>query len=200
MIEDKYSAGLVSQSFWFIEFKKIAFMLKEGKNKEEIKKICLDNNLLGAVKEYRAKRMYAYIINRINRLDDELLDLFVCSDLSTQKLINLICILRGDRLFTEFLYEVYREKIMLGYTQIEDKDLNVFFNDKANQNEDINSWVDSTKKRLKGIYVNYMVDANLLYVENKNKIITVPIIDTKLERYLLHNNEEILLKALTGVR
>lgn len=60
--------------------------------------MCIDENLFGAAKEYRAKRIYGYIWNRAKRLDKTLLDLFCTSDLATQKVINLITILRSDRL------------------------------------------------------------------------------------------------------
>ena len=60
--------------------------------------MCIDENLFGTAKEYRAKRIYGYIWNRAKRLDKTLLDLFCTSDLATQKVINLITILRSDRL------------------------------------------------------------------------------------------------------
>ena len=43
----KYSAGLMSQSFWFIEFKKVLPMVMEGKAQEEIKKRCIEQNIFG---------------------------------------------------------------------------------------------------------------------------------------------------------
>lgn len=109
-----YSAGLISQSFWFVEIKKIIKLMDDGKSEEEIKKMCINENLFGASKEYRAKRIYGYIWNRTKRLDKTLISLFCSSDLSTQKVINLIAILRSDRLFFEFMFEVYREKNILG--------------------------------------------------------------------------------------
>ena len=200
MINDKYSAGLVSQSFWFVEFKRIVKLLEAGKNEEQIKALCLEENLFGAAKEYRAKRIYGYIWNRIKQVDEQMIKLFNESDLSTQKIINLICVLKTDRLFFEFVYEVYREKAILGFEKIEDSDINIFFNGKEVQNEDIAGWTDGTKKRLRNIYTNYMIDANLLTVENKEKMITLPILDIALERYLEANGEQAIVKALTGVR
>lgn len=90
MVEETYSAGLISQSFWFVEMKKVIKLIDEGKSEEEIKKMCIDENLFGAAKEYRAKRIYGYIWNRAKRLDKTLIDLFCTSDLATQKVINLI--------------------------------------------------------------------------------------------------------------
>lgn len=199
MVEKAYSAGLVSQSFWFVEMKKVIKLIDSGKNEEDIKKICIDENLFGAAKEYRAKRMYGYIWNRTKKLDKALIDLFCTSDLATQKIINLIAILRSDRLFFEFMFEVYREKKILGVPVMENIDVNVFFKNKEIQSEDIAAWTDNTKRRLRSIYFNYLIDANLLTVVDKKKMITPPILDIALERYLETCGDNSIIKAITGV-
>ena len=68
----KYSAGLMSQSFWFLEFKKAVKMRQEGMAYDDIKKKCVEENLFGAAKEYRALRMAGYIITRVKAMDDTL--------------------------------------------------------------------------------------------------------------------------------
>lgn len=195
----KYSAGLMSQSFWFLEFKKAVKMRREGMAYDDIKKKCVEENLFGAAKEYRALRMAGYIITRVKAMDDILVDLFCTSDLATQKLINLVTILRTDRLFFEFVYEIYREKVILGVEIMEEADVNVFFTRKEAQSELIAGWKDSTKRHLRSCYLNFMKDANLLAVIDKKKMITPPILDIALERYLQSVGEEVLVKALAGV-
>ena len=199
MLKAVYSAGLMSQSFWFLEFKRAVRLRQEGLDYAEIKKKCVEENLFGASKEYRALRMAGYIVTRIKAMDDTLVELFCSSDLATQKLINLIAILKTDRLFFEFLYEVYREKVILGTEYMEDADVNVFFTQKEMQSELIAGWKDSTKKHLRSCYLNFMTDANLLTVVEKKKTITPPILDIALERYLKARDEDVMIKALTGV-
>lgn len=199
MANEIYSAGLMSQSFWFLEFKKVVSLRQAGTTYDNIKKKCVENNLFGAAKEYRALRMTGYIVNRVKSMDEELIDLFLKANIETQKLINLITILRRDRLFFEFVYEVYREKVILGAETMEDVDVNVFISQKEMQNDVISGWKDSTKKHLKSNYLNFMTDANLLTVIDKRKTITPPIIDTALEQYLRISGEEVMIKALTGV-
>lgn len=174
MSEVIYSAGLMSQSFWFIEFKKIVKLVHEGKSADDIKKLCLEENLFGAAKEYRAKRMYQYIINRVNTMDAELIALFMESDIATQKLINLITVLRLDRLYLEFVYEVYREKVLLGADQLTGSDVMVFFKNKGMQSELVEDWNESTKKHLRSNYLNFMLDANLLSGDKNKRSITPP--------------------------
>ncbi|MDO4439440.1 MAG: DUF1819 family protein [Eubacteriales bacterium] len=198
-MEKKYSAGLVSQSFWFVETKKIIKLKLEGKTEKEIKVLCIDENLFGAINENRARRMYRYIWNRIKDFDDRLIKLFDIADVQTQKLINLIAILESDRLFFEFIYEVYREKVILGTEEISDFDLNVFFKNKEVQSDEVSRWIDGTKKKLGSTYFNFMTDANLITVVDKKKTITPPIFDIELEKYLEINGKQSLLKAIKGV-
>lgn len=199
MIEPTYSAGLMSQSFWFIEFKKVIKLISEGKSEDEIKQMCIEENLFGAAKEYRAKRMYGYIWNRVKKLDKTLMELFLNSDLATQKIINLVAIIRSDRLFFEFVFEVYREKNIIGTQVLEDTDANIFFKNKEIQSEDIAAWKDTTKRKLRQVYFNYLIDANLLTVVDKKKTITPPILDIALERYLDACGDSAIIKAITGV-
>lgn len=200
MTEIKYSAGLVSQSFWFIEMKKIVRLLFDSVPEQEIKDICISQNLFGAAKEYRAKRIYGYIWNRAKKLDKTLINLFETSDLATQKIINLIAILKTDRLFFEFMFDVYREKNILGILVIEESDINIFFKNKDLQNDGIAGWKEKTKKHLGSIYTNYLTEANLLALTDKQKIITPPILDTALESYLKSCGDGAFVKAVTGVR
>lgn len=125
--------------------------------------------------------------------------LFINSDLSTQKIINLIAILKSDRLFFEFMYEVYREKNIFGAPTIEDSDVNVFFKNKETQSEDVATWTDGTKRRLRSVYFNYLADANLLAIVEKKRTITPPILDVALEQYLEVCGDGAIVKAITGV-
>lgn len=198
-MDTKYSAGLVSQSFWFVEMKKMIKLKSEGKTEKEIKALCIEDNFFGAINKNRARRMYGYIWNRVKRLDDKMIQLFETSDVLTQKIINLIAILEGDRLFFEFIFDVYREKVILGTEEINDFDLNVFFKNKEVQSEEVSGWIDRTKKRLGSAYFNFMTDANLITVVDKKRIITPPIFDNELEKYLVASGKESLVKAIKGV-
>lgn len=196
---EAYSAGLMSQSFWFTEFKKIAKLRQDGLPYDEIKKRCVEENLFGAAKEYRAVRMSGYLIARLRAMDDEMLALFCEADLATQKLMNLICVLGTDRLFFEFVYEVYREKALLGAAYLEDSDSNAFFTRKEMQEALIAGWKESTKKHLRANYLNFMTEANLLTAEGGRRRITPPILDSALEQYLKAAHAETFIRALTGV-
>lgn len=199
MITERYSAGLVSESFWFIEFKEYLRHIRNNVPIDDIKKEIVDNNLFGLPNENRAKRVFGYLKNRTSSLDKEIIELFFNADLSTQKLINFISILRNSRIFFEFINEVYRDKIIIGAECMERSDANIFFRNKEIQSIEVSNWTNTTKKRISNSFNTLMTEANLLTVRDKKKYITPPVLDTALEKYLERNGEIDIVKALTGV-
>lgn len=199
MITKKYSAGLMSESFWFIEFKEYSRLIRQGVAQDEIKKEIVENNRFGAPNKYRAERIYGYIKRRASTLDEKGIELFFSSNVSTQKIINLICILRSSRIFFEFVNEVYRDFIILGTEFIDRTDAIAFFRQKDIQCDEISNWKESTKKRLSAAFITLLTDSNLLTKSDKKRIITPPVLDIELERYLEKNGEKDIAKAITGV-
>lgn len=196
----EYSAGFMAQAVWFIEFKKVVQLISAGKTREEIRRACVEENLFGAPNPYRSGRMFGYLTNRAAAMDAELLELFLHSDMNTQKIINLICILKTDRLFYEFVYEVYREKAYLGIDTLSLGDISAYFHNKGSQVEKVSSWNESTFRRLRTCYTRALCEAGLVTPENKKDFrITPPLLDLSLEQYLTRANQTAILKAITGV-
>lgn len=198
MITKNYSAGLVSQSCCFIEFKEYLKLVRAGTDPEEIKNKIVKNNLFGAPNEYRAKEIYRHIKRRASSLDKDAVELFFSSDLATQKLINFICIMRSSRILFEFVNEVYREKIILGAEIIDKSDISIFFKHKEVQSEEISRWKEPTKKKLCSTFLTFLTDSGLLAYRDKKRYITRPILDIELEKYLEASGESDLIKAMTG--
>ena len=200
VIDLPYSAGLMSQSFWFQEFRQILRLWADGNDDESLKAMCGEQSFFGTVNAYRAKRMCGYLIRRKSNLDEEMIDLFLRADMPTQKIINLIAVVRGDHLFFDFLNEVYREKALLGLPELTYADVNAFFTRKGSESSDVGSWNDSTIKHLRSTYLNFMGGANLLSGSKDNRNITTPVIEMTLERKLLKDGDESILKAIGGMR
>ena len=198
MITQKYSSGLVAESFWFIEFKDYLKLKRDNLTDDEIKYKIIQNNLFGAPNENRARRVYGYIKRRTDSLDENAIELFFNSDLSTQRLFNLVCILRNSRIFFEFINEVYREKVILGIETLETSDIRIFFNNKMIQSEEISEWKEPTKKRIQGSFMTMLTESKLLIKRGNNKHINPPIVDILFEKYLEANGETDIIKAMTG--
>ena len=205
--KQSYSAGLISQSFWFVEFRHYLRFKKENISDDEIKRRITEENLFGAPNDYRAHRIGNYLLARAGRMSQDEVSLFFSCDIKSQKLINLICIMRKDRLLFEFINEVYREKVMLGAETIDLSDGRAFFTEKEKQDDTVAGWQDKTKRRLISTYLNFMTDAGLLSMSERmpgngksgTRKVTIPLPDEALQHHLETTGETTILKAIMGV-
>ena len=132
-------------------------------------------------------------------MPEAVLQTFTTCDVETAKILNLIAILLDSRLFFEFLHEVYDEKIRLGEKEITDRDLNVFFADKALQNAVVAGWTDTAVKKLKQCFTRMMFEAGLLESSAKPRTMKPIHIDYRTEELLVANGLGEYLKAVKGV-
>lgn len=175
-------------------------LLNEGRSWDEIKRLSLDENLFGAPTNARAKQILTTVSDRVKSLDEGFYKLFEDSDISTQKIIALIAIMNTDTLFFDFVYEVYREKLIIGSDTLTDSDLGVFFKNKQVQSDKVGGWTDYTLKRLGACYKTLLMEAGMIGRAFGERTLMKPILDIGLERRLKDTGLELVLKALTGVR
>lgn len=200
MPRKEYSAGMVKLPFWFSEFKKMINLLNSGKTLPEIKILNQKDNIFSAPTEARAIQIFNTVSTRVKALDQSFYVLFEQCDVSNQKLIALIAVMESDSLFFDFMYEVYREKLIIGIDEISDSDISVFFKDKQIQNERIAKWTDHTLKTLGKSYKTVLMESGILDRSIGVKKILKPILDRALEQNLKDCSMEMTLRALTGVR
>lgn len=163
-----YSAGAVKFSFWFMEFRKTVQLLSEGKSFADIKKLNEETNIYGAPTKLRAQQIYSTVTARIKTLDKSFYPIFLSSDLATQKLFVLTAALLHDMLFFDFVYEVVREKMILGSDELTDADIRIFFKNKQEQSEKVASLQDYTLHRLGSCYKTQLYESGLLESNRAN--------------------------------
>ena len=202
MKRNKYSAGAVKFSFWFMEFRKEVQLLAQGKTFEEIKRLSEEENIFGATTPARGAMIYSTITARIKALGDSFYPLFLDSDVSTQKMFALAGTMAHDTLFFDFMYETFREKLIIGNNELSDADLRIFFKDKQAQDEKIAEFTDATVRRLQKCYKTYLFEAGLLDDKKGSAVreINKPILDPVLKHWLEDYGYGPIAKALEGVR
>lgn len=199
MTRREYSAGAVKFSFWFMEFKVVVKLLAEGMTLDEIKEKNQKENIFGAPTTIRAGQIFSTVSARIKTLDASFYSIFIESDLATQKLFALAGAMAHDTLFFDFVYEVVREKLIIGSNEFSDSDINIFFKNKQLQDEKVAKWTDATLNRLGKTYKTLLFEAGMTD-KGTPRIILKPILDPVMEHWLLNNDMEPIAKALTGVR
>ena len=148
MRKKEYSAGIVSKGFWFLEFKKFLELLIEGKSESEIKELQEEKNIFSAPSKDYGKRIISEINKRIKVLPKEIKELFFESDTGTQKVINLLSIMRTNKLFFEYVYNSYRNELLLGTKEYNPGVAMKFLKEKAEQNEEVAKFSEKTLKRM----------------------------------------------------
>lgn len=197
-----YSASAVKHSFWFLEFQKEVELLSQGKSFADIKVLNQSENIFGAPTTRRAEQIYLTVTARISSLDDSMYSLFMNSDLSTRKLIALSAALAYDSLFLDFVYEVIRDKMILGVNEVTDTDLRVFLANKQSQDERLAAWKDYTLHRLGVSYKTQLFEAGLLDGNAQSNVRKIyrPILDSQLEHWLKDNGYDVIARAIAGER
>lgn len=200
MERKEYSAGAVKHSFWFIEFRNEVKLLSEGLGFEDIKERCRNENIFAAATPERAAQVFNTVSSRIKAMGDSFYPVFLNGDVSAQKIFNLAAVMVNDTLFFDFVYEVLREKMIIGSNEYTPGDLNIFFKDKQLQSEKVAGWTDATFTRLARNYKTFLFEAGMTDKGKDARKIFRPILEPDMERWLLDSGMEPVVKAFLGVR
>ena len=196
----EYSAGAVKLSFWFPEFRKVVQLLAAGSSFDEIRRESQEENIFGAPTQRRADQVCRTVLTRVQSLDSSFYPVFLSGDLATQKLFALAAVMACDTLFFDFVYEVIREKLIIGSNELEPKDVRIFFRDKQAQDARLAQWTDYTCQRLGTCYRTMLYEAGLTDKSKETRKIFKPIPETELRQWLEAHDMGLIVKAWTGVK
>lgn len=194
----QYSAGAVSKGFWFQEFKKYNEKLSQGLTDKEIKIMQEEDNFLMAPSKDYGKKKINEVSKRTQALPENIRILFSELSISDQKLLNILGLMLTDRLFFEYMYEVYRTKLITGSLDLDNSDTLIFLNNKSEQSEKVENFKSYTKKRLAGAFRTYLKDANLLIEDDGATVIRKPILDENLEKEMKAQDLYPFLRVFLG--
>ena len=195
----KYTTTLKSTSFLHLELKKAASLYLQGLSLEEIEAKAKNENIFMLKTDSRIKEVASAVSERLGVLDDKLINNLSNDNLETTKQIAFYTIMKTDRLFFEFMQEVYKEKCLLQDYTVTDKDFNIFFHEKAEQDSKVASWNDYTYYKLKQVYKKILMNAGLAKKNRKSLEITRPFINEDLIEHLKDKGDKIYLEAMLGV-
>ena len=194
----QYNSNLVRDSFWLNETRKTAELILEGLSKEEIMDLSLNENIFGQNSERRKRDIVQTMYKRLNDFPEEILEYFLRVDVTSAKIFVLISILRNDRLFFEFMYEVFRGHILVGNYILRGRDFDIFFNNKSTQNEKVDSWSESNIYRLSSRYRTILNEAGVIDNSGDDKQIIVPFVDLRLKNMLIEKGFGPFVYVITG--
>jgi len=195
----KYSTGIKTKPFLFVELKKMAKYKKENEklSNKKLRDKAIKDNVLQFDTDNRNKEVASVCIKRLDELDDFLLDKLLNGAMDVSKQIAIYSILKTDRLFFEFMNEVYRDKFQIGEPFITDRDFNIFFNYKAEQSDKVAGWSDYTYYKLKQVIVRILFEANLIKDQEEREI-KRPIMPQIIVEHLEDKGDKKYVQAMLG--
>ncbi len=193
-----YSTTLKTRSFLYLETKKTADLIHKGFKTFEIRDMAIKDNLFQLKTESRKKEIASATLSRLKDVDKYVIGKIAYGDAETSKMLVLYSIMKTDRLFFEFMNEVYREKLILKETLLQDKDFNLFFDAKKQQSEKVASWEDYTYYKLQQVYIRILFEAGILKNQKGDREMVRGYIDYETKQHLKDTGEQIYISILEG--
>lgn len=195
-IELEYSSAIKEFPLLFLETRRTAQLLCDGQNDDEIIELSVKNNIFQLEKERRRKDLPKKILKRLSSLDKNLIEVIANGRDENAKLIAMLAIIKTDRLFFEFMRDVYADKFISGQMEISDKDFITFLNCKIHESEKVAKWKQDNLEKIRSTYKKILYDAGLAK-KNCNEIqIIQPICDKEIMELLKGNDNGIYANAM----
>ncbi|MBC2398727.1 DUF1819 family protein [Clostridium tetanomorphum] len=194
----EYKSTIKSRPYLYKETKKAATLIKQGIDANDIKSKSLEDNIFQLESEARKREVASIIVTRLIVLDKYIIEKISESNVETSKILVLYAIIKTDRLFFEFMNEVYKEKLLLRDLFIRDKDFNTFFQCKREQSDKVASWTEYTFKKLKQVYVRILFECGLIENQKGDRKIKPPILENEVKEYLYKIGDKIYINAIIG--
>lgn len=194
-----YSAAIKKTPFKYSICKKIAQLIIEGYDRNEVYQKCFVENYIEFESEDRRREVTNLIYGRLINLDAFLLRQFIDGDVATSKFILVYAIAKYDALFFDFMFEVYREALLGNRNYISLDDFDNFFTSKKETDLIVADWSEYTIAQLAKGYRNILVESGLGVRDKRNmRVIKIIIHPSVLDHIQLIGDTEYL-KALLGV-
>ena len=195
----EYKSTIKSRPYLYKETKKAITFINKGFSLSDIKRLSLEENIFQLESEARKVEIASIITTRLKDIKPYILNKIENGNIETSKVLVLYLIIKNDRLFFEFINEVYKEKILLKDLYIRDKDFGVFFQNKREQSEKVASWSEYTVKKLKQVYIRILFESGLISNQKGDKEIKLPIIDSDVKEYLYGIGDKVYINAILGI-
>ncbi|MEQ8221965.1 MAG: DUF1819 family protein [Candidatus Eremiobacterota bacterium] len=191
----EYSASLTGDPLLYFEMRETAALILEGLSEDKIKEKIYGENIFQYDTKNRIYRRIASLKKRLSLLDEYLLNMLVNGMSETGKIITLWTIYKTSRLFYEFMEEVVKEKFISGQDYLEYMDFSLFFQRKADEDETVAAWQESTVKKLQSVIKKILSETEIL---KRDKSLQRKILHPDLRAHLLDKGERQFLACIEG--
>jgi len=186
--------------FLYLETKKAAALFLQDESGDMIIRQSLEDNIFMMKTEIRKREIASTILNRLNALDEYLLKKIVHGNLGLSKLVVLMAIIKTDRLFYEFMHEIFAEKLIIMDKKITARNITNFFHRKSEQSEQVARWADYTHYKLGQVYRKLLLEANIAKPEKDGLHIIKPVFEKEATEHIKAIGDQQYLNVMIGGR
>ena len=157
----QYTSGIKDMAFMFLEMRKTALLLCEGKSADEIVRLSIEENIYQMEKEKRRKEVAQRMTKRLATIGQPLLEILANSYTEDAKLVALLALAKADRLLFEYMIEVIADRFETDCDTVGDRDFEEFIDRKAQNSDVVAKWSVSTLKSIRGAMKGILCEAGL---------------------------------------
>lgn len=198
MNKKPYSSAIKKTPFKYTIAKKVAKLILDGLDRNEVFDKCYNDNYIEIDSIQRRKEITNVVYERLIQLDKYLLRQFYDGDVITSKFILVYAIAKSDSLFFDFLFEVYRDALLSEKKYISIDDFETFFESKKESDAIVSTWGRFTIDQLAKGYRNILVESGMGYRVKRNIAVEKAMIHPDVEEHIRLINEKEYLQALLG--
>jgi hypothetical protein len=191
----QYTSTIRDFPLLFLEMKRTAILLCEGKSAEEILQLSIENNIYQLNKEKRRRSMPLKMTKRLLTIDKPLWEILASGTAEEAKLIAFFALMKAERLVHDYMFEVYADKA--DNDEIHDIDFIHFIDRKASNSEIVAAWNADTIKSINTKIKQILCDAGLAKKTKTGLIVQKPIVYKEFCG-LFNESDWIYAKAMLG--
>lgn len=178
--ELKYTSSIKDMPFMFSEMRRTAQLLVEGISGDAIVELSIQNNIYQLEREKRRRDVPLRMIKRLSTLNAPLIAVVAGGSDKDARLITFLALIKADRLFYEYMREVYVDRFQAGKNEITDKDFIDFIERKSESCDVVSGWTDNNLVRIRNTYRNILCEACLAKRNGDALLIQKPFADRDL--------------------
>ncbi len=200
MNKKPYSSAIKKTPFKYTISKKIAKLMLDKLDRNEIYDKCFNENYVEIDSTERRREVTNVVYERLLCLDQFLLEQLYNGDVITSKFILAYAIAKSDSLFFDFLFEVYREALLGNKNYISIDDFETFFATKKETDLIVAGWGHFTIDQLSKGYRNILVESGLGIRVKRNIEATKAMIHPAVEEHISLIGDGEFIQAMLGVK
>ena len=194
-VESEYNGALTREQFLFYEMRTTAKLLSEGKSDKEVVDEIIKDNLFQYPTEKSIKLIANGCIKRLRALnDDELIKAIAEQPSDVAKQVCLYAMMKRNRLVWEFMISVIGQKYASRDLTLKRSDLNAFFMQLQEQDDNVATWSESTIKKIISVLIKVLVENEYLD-NNKSEKLNPVWLNSVLENGIRNNGDQVALPA-----